>query len=261
MVVVDRPGVEAIEALTGRFVEVAASANLAASVPTCGDWSIADLVWHLARVQRFWAHAIANRPAGPKQYFELERPTDAELLPHLDEVRHRLVAALVDADPGDHAWSWSVDQSVAFTLRRQTHEALIHLVDLCAAVGESAPEASGLVWADGVDEVLSTFLSAVPDWATVARRDGTFEVRCPDQDATWRMGFASFVGVDPASGKKVDRRCLALVPGNKSDATIRGDARSVDLWLWGRPGGSGLMVSGDRSVVARLRSLLDEVTR
>ena len=48
-----------------RFADAAAQTVLAkgwaARVPGCPDWSLADLVWHLAEVQHFWAWMVRTR--------------------------------------------------------------------------------------------------------------------------------------------------------------------------------------------------------
>ncbi len=41
-----------------RFREVLAGVPDAARVPSCPDWSAADLLWHLTEVQGFWATIV-----------------------------------------------------------------------------------------------------------------------------------------------------------------------------------------------------------
>ena len=50
------------------LASIADVASLDAAVPTCGDWTLADLVRHLMDVQSFWAFIIENRPVGPDSY-------------------------------------------------------------------------------------------------------------------------------------------------------------------------------------------------
>src|SRR5918995_144022 len=40
---------------SARFREVLAACDPEARVPACPDWNAADLLWHLATVQRWWA--------------------------------------------------------------------------------------------------------------------------------------------------------------------------------------------------------------
>ena len=62
------------------LAEVARQVPLDTPVPTCPDWSVADLVWHLTEVQHFWTHIVTNRPDGPDSDEEPVRPPDAELV-------------------------------------------------------------------------------------------------------------------------------------------------------------------------------------
>ena len=50
---------------SARFREVLTACDPEARVPSCPDWSAADLLWHLATVQRWWAEVVAARPGRP----------------------------------------------------------------------------------------------------------------------------------------------------------------------------------------------------
>lgn len=43
-----------IAAETDRFAAAIRSADQQAPVPTCPDWTVADLAWHLTEVHAFW---------------------------------------------------------------------------------------------------------------------------------------------------------------------------------------------------------------
>ena len=114
-----------------RFRDVLADCDPAAGVPTCPDWRADDLLWHLGEVQHWWTWMVTNRPKGPDDYAEPQRAQDhAGLLAFFDEQYAALVDALAVADPADEAWTWHPEhKNVAFILRRQAHEALIHRRD------------------------------------------------------------------------------------------------------------------------------------
>src|SRR3954452_8365930 len=50
---------------SARFREVLTGCGPSARVPTCPEWDAADLLWHLAGVQLFWAKVLRHRPASP----------------------------------------------------------------------------------------------------------------------------------------------------------------------------------------------------
>jgi len=65
-----------IGAESRRFRDVLAEVDPAADVPTCPDWRADDLLWHLGEVQHFWTSMVTNRPKGPDDYDQPERPGD-----------------------------------------------------------------------------------------------------------------------------------------------------------------------------------------
>ena len=121
-------------------------------MPSCPDWSAADLLWHLATVQRWWAEVLTARPAQPEEVEPPRPEAYDDLLARYDEWSRDLAAVLETADPADEAWNWSDDHTVGFILRRQAHEALIHRVDAELAAG-TASEVDPVLAADGVHEV------------------------------------------------------------------------------------------------------------
>ena len=70
-----------------------------------------------------------------------------------------LVAELERADPAEPAWSWSAEQTVGFTFRRQAHEALIHRLDAEQTAGDVTPLDAALA-SDGVLTSASTSCTA-----------------------------------------------------------------------------------------------------
>ena len=241
------------------LAELGREHDLTTPVPTCGDWSLADLVWHLAEVQAFWCHIIGNRPAGPDTYDRPDRPADAALADLLADRCLRLTDALADADPADHAWSWADEQTVGFTVRRQSHEALVHHVDGLIAVGAPIPQVEPALAADGVDELVTVMLSGVPDWADYERTDGTILLRAIDAAAEWPLAFGRMTGTSPDTGNTYDLIALEILPElNDPTTTISAGALDLDLWMWGREG--SVAVSGDPAGAERLRTTIVEAT-
>ncbi|MGZ4447588.1 MAG: maleylpyruvate isomerase family mycothiol-dependent enzyme [Nocardioides sp.] len=245
---------------TTRFREVMAGCDPAARVPSCPDWDAADLLWHLARVQAFWATIVAGRPAGPDRDDDgPERPdSHAGLLAALDAHAARLEAALRDADPTDAAWSWSVEQTVGFTYRRQAHEALVHRVDAEQAAGLASVVDPALA-ADGVAECLEVMYGAAPAWGTWKRLPHHVRLDCTDTgDAVW-VQLGRLTGTDPETGEAVDEDDIRVVsdPGTQPDAVVAAPASTLDLWLWRRVDDSGVTVHGDRGTYERFRVAVD----
>jgi uncharacterized protein (TIGR03083 family) len=150
-----------------RFADAAAEAVLArgwtATVPCCPGWTLSDLVWHLAGVQRFWAWVVRTRAADRSGYVQPGDHPESELLGWLDLQSAALETALADADPSERVWTWAPQQDVAFVLRRQVQEAVVHTVDVEQVLGDVRPIPADVAL-DGIDEWLEVMVpGALPD--------------------------------------------------------------------------------------------------
>ena len=233
---------------------VARQVPLDTPVPTCPEWTMADLVWHLTEVELFWSHVVVGRPAGPESYEEPTRPPDHELVDGLERAADSLIDALTGVDPSEAAWSWADEQTVGFTLRRQSHEAVVHHVDGRVAAGVELPAIPPQLAADGVDEMIGVMLTGVPEWARFERRPGVIELRTRDTDDAWTLAFGRMIGTSPESGAEYDLDALDPVE-EPADAVVEGDAVDLHLWLSGRGDLSKLSVQGDAALAHQLRTI------
>lgn len=220
-----------------RFAEAAGEAARArgwtAQVPGCPDWTLADLVWHLAEVQHFWAWVVRTRAQDPSLYVEPDRPADDELLGWLAAQSEELETVLAGADPTERVWTWAPRQDVAFVLRRQTMEAVVHTVD-AEQVLDDVRDIPADVGLDGLDEWLEVMVPA-------ALPDG------PPEEAHPVVLHALDAGVE-----------RTLFPGTRPFpiATLTGNAGDLLLAVWRRVGIEVLTVHGDPSKVAAMIGLV-----
>ena len=243
-------------------------------MPTCPDWDAADLLWHLAGVQLFWAKVIRHRPASP-DHPEIgaedaaQRPESyAELLDAFDDYSHALATELERADPEDPAWHWSGDLRVATSYRRQAHEALIHRVDAELTAGAPVTPLDTALADDGVAEVLGVMYGGAPEWGTFTPTGETIGVRLTDTGTDLLVALGKFSGTDPDGGKTYeDEDDLWLVDdGAEPIATVSGTAADLDTWLWNRDptlslgwdDGDRIHIEGDRSAYEKLSAILDQ---
>jgi uncharacterized protein (TIGR03083 family) len=246
---------------SARFRDVLAGCDPAARVPACPDWDAADLLWHLAGVQRFWAGRIRERPAAPTEEdtAEPERPATYEgLLAYFDEQSAALVAQLEAADPAEPAWSWAPEQTVGFTYRRQAHEALIHRLDAEQAAGEASPLDPRLA-ADGVAELLDVMYGGeAPEWGRTEMGEALVRIEMADVDRALFVRPGMFYGTDPDSGRVYDGPHLLLAAPGQAAAVVRGPAADLDAWLWKRRDATGIEVTGDRAAYDALLRAVSE---
>ncbi len=243
---------------SSRFRAVLADADPDVRVPHCPDWSAADLLWHLAEVQGFWAHVVTTRPTAPHDEARTPRPDAyADLLTAFDANHAALVAALEAADPAEEAWTWSSEQTVGFTFRRQAHEALVHRVDAEQAVGAAPAPIDAALAADGVVETLDVMFGGTPPWGAFTPSDRYVRVDLTDAGSVW-VQLGRFTGTDP-EGTVRDEDDISVVPdpGVEPAVTVTGSAEAVDLWLWHRGDDAAISVDGDRAVYDLFRSCVD----
>ncbi len=248
---------------SARFRAALVSSDPAARVPSCPDWDATDLMWHLgAGVQGFWADVIEQRPEGPAEgRSDPERPAAfEEALTRFDLDHGRLVAALEGADPADPAWTWSTEQTVGFTFRRQAHEALIHRVDAEQTAGTPVEALDQALSADGVDETLAVMFGGCPPWGIFTPLPQHVRIDLTDAGVSLWVQLGKFTGTHPANGKTYDEDDIQVVadPGVNPEAIAQSTAEVMNLWLWDRGDDSKIRVTGDRAIYDRFRSIVNQ---
>jgi uncharacterized protein (TIGR03083 family) len=239
---------ECLDADVTRLREVVAGA-LDATVPSCPEWTGADLATHVAEVYLHKAETM-RLGAWPAPW----PPTFDDPLAALDENYRRLTGEFAARDVGDHALTWyGPDQTVGFWLRRMAQETVIHRLDAeLAAEAPHAPVPTDLA-DDGIDEVLVRFLafgaSEYPeelgehlpdcDGRTVHIRTGT---------AGWQVRLGpTEITVEHGTGD--------------AEAGVHGEASAVLRWLWRRAGDGAVQLDGNRWVLGKLRAMMGIATQ
>lgn len=238
-------------------------------VPTCPDWSLADLAWHLTEVQHFWAAIVGQGLASPADYDRPERPPTDQLPASFAQGSQRLVEVLAAADPDQPCWSWhAAGDRVAWVRRRQAHEALIHRIDaeLAAATVDGSPTSpdDATLSADGVDEMLAVMLdaSSPPPWATWQPHGRSAELVATvdgGSDRAWRLELGHLVGDEDGTARDLEALVVEIIDpaeGAASDVTVRAPAQELNRWIWGRGElGEGAVIEGDPSIVTDIRAI------
>ncbi|MEU4385173.1 maleylpyruvate isomerase N-terminal domain-containing protein [Promicromonospora sp. NPDC023805] len=220
------------------FLAAVPGADADARVPACGDWTVRELVEHLAQVHH-WAAGNARGVKGPALG---DGPFD--LAPHYAAQAAYLREAFAEIDPESVGRVLAHPEPmgpgpVRFWHRRQTHETLVHLHDLLAArAGAGSVGLVGTdpeVWADTVDEVVTVFQPRQVGLGRMAPLQHPVALVATDVDGTrtWVLG---------APGEPAE-----VAP----DAVVSGPAEGLALMLWRRltPAEAGLVVEGDRAVL------------
>jgi uncharacterized protein (TIGR03083 family) len=224
----------------GLALAVAAEGRLANDVPSCPGWSVADLLWHIGEVHRFWNQIAAQRLLDPEEAEEAERPAEEDLISWYEEGLAELLSTLGSADPDDPVWSWASPEPVptAWIHRRMAQETAMHRWDAQDAAGEGAPIETDLA-ADGIDEFLTWFLDG--DQLEIGAE--TVGFAAADTGDSWVARVA-----DGELTVRPSARASALGP---VEAQVEGSASDLLLLLWRRIRLDSLEISGDPAALAR----------
>jgi uncharacterized protein (TIGR03083 family) len=240
---------ETLEVDYRRLREVVAGA-LGETVPSCPDWTGADLAKHVARVYLHKTETI-RRGEFPKPW-----PPDlgADPLAALDRAYGELTAEFAAHEPGERALTWYEPvQTVGWWIRRMAQETVIHRVDAELAAGKEPLPIPADLAADGIDEVLVCFLAygstAYPEELAdeLADCDGA-TARIDTESGSWLVQL----GPDAVSVERTSA---------DAEAVIRGSEDAVLRWLWRRTGNASVELDGNRSVAGKLHHMLGVATQ
>lgn len=257
--------VSGLEAASQQFLKLIPRGDPAVVVPSCPDWSVADLVYHLSEVQSFWRTLLENPSLSPDEFSALIRPLDQDLEGVFEAVSHELQHALGSRKPNEACWSWSArGGTVGWVARRQHHEAMIHLADLQLAVVGETSDIDPVTAVDGIDEMIDVMLDDFPKWMAYDARwlvDLVIdETAGHGRDRLLTVGFLS--GTSPDTGKSyTDLPAARIAEYGEPDATVRGRASDMDLWLWGRGSLDDLRVDGEVAAAEDLRAAIADGTQ
>jgi uncharacterized protein (TIGR03083 family) len=222
-----------------RFVAAIRTGDLDATVPTCPEWTVRELVHHVGRTHH-WAAAHVEQ-ARAETLSESEQaaawgsmPADAEVVRWYDAALTRLMRAIEAAPAELHCWTFlpGATSARAFWARRQAHELAIHRVDAEGVFGEPAPVTTDFAL-DGIDELLFGFFGRRRSRLR-SPTPRTLSIRT--DDASWLV----HIGVEGASTE------LSTEVG---ECTVQGQASEIYFALWNRRALRDLYRDGDPSVL------------
>ncbi len=227
------------------FRAAVAEAAPDAPVPSCPEWTVAQLTGHLASIYGWVAghvgRGVTTRPEPRSR--EAVTATVAEF----DERFGALVTLLDSLDPEMPAWNWAPQsKKVAFWHRRMAHETAVHRWDAQMAVGLTEPLEAKLA-ADGLIEVLDTWLPAGRGTCPT-HRQGMVALSAADLEQTWHIRLRPGGGV-----ALLDTDTILDDDDLHERAVARGTASDLQLALWGRVGFDVLTMAGDERLIECLR--------
>ncbi|MGH8791194.1 MAG: maleylpyruvate isomerase N-terminal domain-containing protein [Stackebrandtia sp.] len=245
----DRSGyIAAWEAEAGRLRDAAADADLTSPVPSCPDWTLRDLLTHMAKVYGRISRRLLSEdpPDADSEAAAAAEVSDVPVLEELDAARGELAAVLGRMSLDDPAWNFAPQANTArFWFRRAACETAVHRWDAQMTVGNVEPVDAALA-SEGVDEALGAL---VPSGRRreESKATGVAQLTARDADRRWfvRLRDDRVALLDAAS---VDTDVLAV------QAHAAGAASDLFLALWGRVPFGVLDVAGDQKLLDALRT-------
>ncbi|MFD9706374.1 maleylpyruvate isomerase family mycothiol-dependent enzyme [Lentzea sp. NPDC059081] len=221
---------------------IAAAPSLDVQVPTCPEWTLADLAWHIGERRQVWAATVAAGPADARATPDVvPMPEDRDaVVAWLADSTRALLDALAEAGPDRGCWvGWTKSQSPATcgaVARHQVQEIAVHTYDAQLTVGAPQPLPEEVA-VDGVDEFLFTCNATTEPWP--------YEPAVLEYHVTeglfWALHFSS-------EGARAER----LTAPGEADMVATASAGDLVLTMYDRVGLDVLEIRGDARVLDRL---------
>lgn len=226
--------IEAVEREAAALVTAFRAGPDDAHVPTCPEWTIADLADHVGAFSGFWAHVLCD-VTGRKKTPYSDMPQGPAIADWYEELAAYLVAELRATEPDAPAWTWMPDdQSANFVARRTANELAIHRFDAQTARG--TPEGiEAKLSVDGIEEIFVMIAAwQIRDSRTGCGAGETLHLHALDRRGEWLLTL------NPA-GLGVERHHA------KAALAVRGKVSDLELLLYHRPPLGEVEQLGDRS--------------
>ncbi|MFF7228334.1 maleylpyruvate isomerase family mycothiol-dependent enzyme [Streptomyces sioyaensis] len=231
-------------------------ADLTATVPSCPDWNLAQLLHHLGEAHR-WVEEIvrtrADRPPPDTALRVLPRDTTrspAEVADWLTEGAELLAATLRATNPDSRIWTPLPSGRPRFFARRMAHETVIHRADATLALGADFTVGQPVAL-DALDEwmtlgSLPEMFDFHPDRRALLGPGRTLHFHAtdtpPDAAADWLVDLTGDTlawrrAQEPAAvsvhGLLTDLLLLIYgrIPADRDTFEITGDAELLEFWL------------------------------
>jgi uncharacterized protein (TIGR03083 family) len=230
--------------------------DLAAVVPSCPGWTVADLTRHVGQV--YLHKTVAMREGAEPAAWPPKELAEEEPVALLDRAYTGLLAEFAARRPEDPTGTWyAPDQTVGFWSRRMAQETVIHRIDAELGTRQPIAPVPEDLAVDGIDELLKVFVAyGVTEWGSYFTDilDGspgrTYAVRT--DGAAWRVRtgpglFAVEDGDDDAA-----------------DVIVSGSPTAVLRWAWNREGAdepSAVTVEGTPAALDELRRCVVTATQ
>jgi uncharacterized protein (TIGR03083 family) len=229
---------------TAAFGDLIRGADPATPVPTCPEWTLAQLFKHVGRGNRWAAQIVADRMAtalDPREVREGKPPAEPDAAVGWLNAGVALLCDSVDDVGADtEVWTFLGPRPAQWWIRRRLHEATVHRADAAIAVGAGFDLAPDLA-ADGLDEWLERVAVETDAESSPLDRGRTLHLHATD-DGIGSGGEWTITGSGDGIAWSHEH--------GKGDVALRGPAKDLLLAVVRRTTAAdgGLEVFGDTAV-------------
>ena len=236
------------------FLANAAEADVTVPVPSCPGWTVLNLLHHVGGIYRYvQGHVVRGVTTRPEADFRdklvnQDLPPAHEAVAWLGEQLNGVHTLLNSLDQHLPAWNWAPQAKVvAFWPRRLSHETAVHRWDVQMALHGLAEPIEQRLAADGVAEVLDS-------WLPAGRRKGPTDRYGVVHLAATDVGQEWFIRLRGEGIALLDTATILDDTDPNEQAVAAGTASDLQLALMGRVGFDVLDVAGDESLLLALRT-------
>ena len=185
--------VDAVEAEVVLITDALRAGSIDAQVPSCPEWTLAELAEHVTTFSALWAHVLCEGTGRPKPAFGDMPSGAAAIAGWFQTAGGDLVTELRATAPDTVVWTWHPDdQSAAFVARRAAHELSIHRYDVQLAGNRPQPIDAALA-ADGIDEMFA--IATARDGPAPRGNGETLHLHGTDRDEEWLVAITQEDGL------------------------------------------------------------------
>jgi uncharacterized protein (TIGR03083 family) len=236
--------------------------HLEARVPTCPEWTVADLTRHVGEV---YLHKVECMREGgqPKTDWPPAGLKDEEPVALLDRAYAALVAEFTTREPTDPGGTWyEPDPTAGFWFRRMAQESVIHRIDAELAAGMPVAAVPADLAVDGVDELLKVFVAYdakkwPEDFAEALTDSPGRSYNISTDGVEW------LVGTSPGSFTVGGGPGMTVAAVTNTDVTISGTPTALLRWSWNRetPGAPSTITIKGHPDLTELRRCITVATQ
>ena len=238
----------ALIAENAAFAELLRDSDLSTPVPTCPDWSLDQLMRHVARGDRWCAQIVAEQASDfidPRTVIGGKPPPGrGDTIDWVYEGPRKLLAAVELTGPENTVWTFLGPRPAKWWIRRRADEVAVHRADAAIALGagfEIDPALAADVITEWLERVVIQADAEGPAGGDRPLGDGQ-SVHLHATDPGLKIGEWTILG--RPDGIAVDHE------HGKATTALRGPARDLMLAITGRRSATetGLEMFGDHAV-------------